>query len=88
MDDIQRRRALEILRENIVAKIREADRDKQARIREVTSSASFDPLTQRMDPGVADLIEQQRSLISQVELIDQMLKFWADVPAPDPDTLP
>lgn len=57
----------------LIAEVRRIDSEKQARIREVTSSPSFNPMTHTMDSGVASLISQQNRLIHQIEEIDRQL---------------
>jgi hypothetical protein len=71
--DATTRAEMILLRDGLIARVQDIDRRKHARIREVTSSPTFDPMTHRMDPEVADLIGQQRELIQRIQTIDRMI---------------
>lgn len=67
------RRLLEERKGALIARVRSLDQEKTARIREVTSSPTFDPFTHTMDSRVADLIRQQNELIDRIQEIDRQL---------------
>jgi hypothetical protein len=68
------RQLLELRRDGLIARVRELDREKNLRIREVTSSPSFDPFTHTLDPRVAELIGEQNALIAKIQEIDRVLQ--------------
>lgn len=72
MDPVTRR-LLETRKDGLIARIRNLDREKNDRIREVTSSPTFDPFTHTMDRRVAELIREQNELIARIQEIDRLL---------------
>jgi hypothetical protein len=72
--DSASRLQLELRRDWLMAEVRRLDKEKLARIREVTTDPSFDPTTHTMDAQVARLVSQQGQLISQLEEIDRELR--------------
>ena len=58
----------------LITEVRRLDSEKQARIREVTSNPSFNPLTHTMDSRVTSLAAQQNQLIGQIQEIDRQLQ--------------
>ena len=68
------RQLLEMRKDGLIARIRSLDREKNDRIREVTSSPTFDPFTHTMDSRVAALINEQNELIVRIQEIDRLLR--------------
>ena len=68
------RQFLELRKDGLIARVRSLDREKNDRIREVTSTATFDPFTHTIDGRVAELIRQQHELIAKIQEIDRLLQ--------------
>jgi hypothetical protein len=71
--DTSARQLLEMRRDQLISEAQRLDREKNDRIRVVTSSPSFDPFTHTLDGQVANLISQQNRLIEQIQELDRQL---------------
>lgn len=71
--DESRRQVILTRKGMLIAQVRRLDREKQDRIREVTSSPTFDPFNHTFDSRVASLISEQQRLIAEIAELDRVL---------------
>jgi hypothetical protein len=61
------RQVLELRRDTLIAEVRNLDRERNERIRELTSSSTQDPSIHTLDARVAELSSKQNQLIRRIE---------------------